>query len=168
MVVRTNAGTDTLRGVRVEPGMLPVMAGESVVYWVHAEEGQFPGPFAYDARTRRTRLLLVPSRRIANEIATLAPDGRHVAYLASDGARRTVYAVVATLPQVVLRGPRLAPAGTDAGFGIFRWLDSNSFEATISLDLRREFRLRASLSPRWLRGDTVPRPRPLMTENEPT
>lgn len=160
VVVRTDRGTDTLPGVRVEAASgVTAVAGDSVVYGISSEVDDKPRLFAYDARTRRTRILAPPANWSAHEGVSFAPGAGYVAYLGrSDGS---TYAAVAKLPggELVLRGAGVAARATDAGVATMRWLDADRFEITIDLDVDpgRAYRVQGSLSARTVSGDTVPR-----------
>lgn len=163
VVVRTTAGVDTLPGVRVNTewgGRPTAVAGDTVVYGVRAEQELFPGLFAYHARTRRVRLLEPPPGWIEHEVAVLAPDARHVAYLGRDDADHTTYLAVAAVPggTVVYRGPGVAALETDAGVGQIQWMGPDRFEATIDLSLETggTHRVRGSIAPVRAEVDTLP------------
>jgi hypothetical protein len=155
--------TDTLPGIRVEGGARGVtaVAGDSVVYGISADVDDPPVLFAYDARTRRTRILKPPADLSPHEGVSFAPGAEHFAYLGSDSANGATYPAVAKLPsgELVLRGAGVAARATDAGVATMRWLDADRFEITIDLenDPARAYRVQGSVAGRRLSGDTVPR-----------
>ena len=160
VVVRTRAHTDTLLGILVDA--LPVVVGDTVVHGIRAEENQFVELFTYDARTRRTRTFPVPADWVPHAVPKLAPDGRHVAYLAQD-AQGQGYGAVATVPdgRVVYRGPPATMLETDAGVDAISWTDADRFEIRIDLSYQvgGTQRLRGTLRPLRVAVDTL-RPLP--------
>jgi hypothetical protein len=133
-----------------------------MVYGLLSRGDSMPGMFAYDARTRRTRILEAPADWLEEEGASFAPDGAHFAYLGGNDTGGGVYAAVAALPggARVLRGPAVAVRETDAGLATMRWLDADRFEVTIDLSTYTggAYRARGSLAARRIDGDTVPSP----------
>ncbi|HEX8209975.1 MAG TPA: hypothetical protein VF584_07295 [Longimicrobium sp.] len=163
VVVRTDRGPDTLPDVRVEAASgVTAVAGDSVVYGISSHADDPPRLFAYDARTRGTRILAPPANWIAHEGVSFAPGAGHVAYLGRDSTDGSTYAAVAKLPSgdLVLRGAGVAARATDAGVATMRWLDADRFQITIDLDadLGRAYRVQGSLAARGISGDTIPRP----------
>ncbi len=160
VAVRTPAHTDTLLGILVDAR--PVVVGDSAVHGIRAEENLFVELFTYDARTRRTRTFPAPAEWVPHAVPKLAPDGRHVAYLAQD-ARGRGYGAVATVPdgRVIYRGPPATMLETDAGVDAVAWTDADRFEIRIDLTHRvgGTQRLRGSLRPLRVVVDTV-RPLP--------
>ncbi|GLC25908.1 hypothetical protein [Roseisolibacter agri] len=158
--VRTPAHTDTLLGILVDAR--PVVLGDSVVHGIRAEENLFVELFTYDARTRRTRTFPTPADWVPHAVPKLAPDGRHVAYLAQD-AQGQGHGAVATVPdgRVVYRGPPATMLETDAGVDAITWTDADRFEIRIDLTYQvgGTQRLRGTLRPLRVDVDTL-RPLP--------
>lgn len=132
VAVRTAAGVDTLPGVLT--AAMPVVVGDSVVYGLRREEDRHVGLFAFDARTRRTRPLPAPPDWVAFAVPRLAPDGRHLAYLAQDSAGRG-HGTVVSVPDGarVYRGPAATMLETDAGVDAIDWPAADRFEIRIDL-----------------------------------
>lgn len=160
VAVHAGAHTDTLLGVLVAD--TPVVVGDTVVHGIRAEENLVVELFTYDARTRRTRTFPAPADWVPHAVPRLAPDGRHVAYLAQD-AKGQGHGVVATVPdgRVVYRGPPATMLETDAGVDATTWADSNHFEIRIDLTYQvgGTQRLRGTLQPLRVVVDTL-RPLP--------
>ena len=160
VAVRAGARTDTLLGVLVDAP--PVVVGDTVVHGIRAEENLFVELFTYDARTRRTRTFPAPADWVPHAVPKLAPDGRHVAYLAQD-AKGQGYGAVATVPdgRVVYRGPAATMLETDAGVDAITWADADRFEIRIDLTYQvgGTQRLRGTLQPLRVVVDTL-RPLP--------
>ncbi len=160
VVVRTPTHVDTLPDVLAAAP--PVVVGDSLVLGIRAEENLVVGLYAYDVRTRRTRRLPAPPDWVPHAVPELAPDGRHVAYLAQSPTGAG-HGVVATVPdgRVIYRGPPATMLETDAGVDGIRWEAADRFE--IRLDLTYQVggtqRLRGTLSPLRVVVDTV-RPAP--------
>ena len=156
VVVRAAGRTDTIPGVLV--AQLPIVVGDSVVHGLRAEDERVLGPFAYDVRARRVRLLPTPPDWVPHAAPQLAPDGRHVAYLAQapSGAG---YAAIARVPDggVVLRGPAATMRETDAGVDAIAWTDPLHVEVRIDLSAVTggTQRVRGTVTPPTLVVDTV-------------
>jgi hypothetical protein len=159
-VVRSAGRVDTLAGILVAE--LPVVASDGVVYGIRADEERAAGLFAYDPRDGRLRLLPTPTDWWESATPRIAPDGRHVAYLAQKGDGHG-YAAVAALPsgEIVYRAPAVAMLETDAGIDEIHWPDNEHFEVRIALSFAvgGTLRVRGSVRPAAARVDTL-RPPP--------
>ncbi|MGZ8412722.1 MAG: hypothetical protein ACXW05_08315 [Gemmatirosa sp.] len=155
VAVSTGRWVDTLPDILVADR--PVIGDSGVVYGVRAEEDQAVGLFAYEAATRRVRALPVPAGWWAATSPQLAPDGRHVAYLAQEAGGES-YAAIAALPsgQVIYRGPRAVLLETGAGVDEIRWLDARRVEILIDLSAATGGvqRVRGAVAPLALQVDT--------------
>ena len=155
VVVRAGRRTDTIPELLT--GQLPIVIGDSVVHGLRAEHERVLGPFAYEVRTRRLRVLPTPPDWVPHAAPQLAPDGRHVAYLAQapEGAG---YAAVARVPdgRIVLRGPPATMRETDAGVDVIAWTDPLHVEVRIDLSAATggTQRVRATLVPPTVVVDT--------------
>lgn len=155
VVVETATRVDTLPDVLVSDR--PVVGDGGVVYGIRAEEEQAAGLFAYDATTRRVRALPLPAGWWAATSPRLAPDGRHVAYLAQDAGGAS-HAAIAALPggESIYRGPSVVVLETDTGVDEIRWLDARRIEIAIHLSVAvgGVQRVRGTVAPLALRVDT--------------
>ncbi len=156
VVVRVGPRTDTIPGVLT--AQLPVAVGDAVVYGLRSEDERVLGPFAYDVRARRLRVLPTPPDWVPHAAPQLAPDGRHVAYLAQapSGAGHAAVARLAD-GHVVLRGPAATMRETDAGVDVVGWTDAQRFEVRIDLSAATggTQRVRGTLTPPALAVDTL-------------
>jgi hypothetical protein len=161
VAVRAGGQVDTLDGILT--AWTPVVAGDSVVHGIRAEESRVVGLFAHDVRTGRTRLLPPQPEWVSHAVPRIAPDGRHVAYLAQ-AATGIGYGAVATLPdgRVIYRGPPAELLETDAGVDTIEWLDAGRFVMLFDMSYRvgGTQRLRGTVDPLRVDVDTVPRAAP--------
>lgn len=157
VVVVSGGRRDTVPGVLVADR--PVVGPDGAVYGIRAREELAPGLFAYDPATRRVRALPTPEGWWESTAPRLAPDGRHVAYLAH-GTDGTGHAAVAALPggQVVYRGPRAVLRETGAGVDEITWPTPRRFEIRVYLGgaAGGVQRVRGSVAPLAVRVDTLP------------
>lgn len=161
VVVRTGGRADTLADVLT--AWTPVVAGDSVVYGIRAEESLVVGLFAHDVREGRTRILPPLPEWVSHAVPRIAPDGRHVAYLAQSGTGAG-YGAVATLPEgrVIYRGPPAQLLETDAGVEAIEWVDARRFEMLVDMSylVGGVQRLRGTVDPLRVDVDTVRRGAP--------
>lgn len=159
VAVRAGGRVDTLADVLVAEA--PALAGDTLVVGVAAEEDRVAGLFVHDVRAGRTRRVALPAGLVPHGRPAVAPDGRHVAYLAQT-PEGMGYGAVATVPEgrVVLRGPPAPMLETDAGVDGVAWHDAARFEIRIDLSYRvgGTQRLRGSVVPPRLDVDTLPAP----------
>jgi hypothetical protein len=157
VVVVHGGRQDTVPGVLVADA--PVMGADGAVYGIRAREELAVGLFAYDVAARRVRALPTPEGWWESTVPRLAPDGRHVAYLAF-GTDGTAHAAVAALPggQVVYRGPRAVLLETGAQVDEITWLSPREFEIRVYLGGAAGGiqRVRGSVAPLAIRVDTLP------------
>lgn len=162
VVVVHGGRQDTVPGVLVADP--PVVGPDGAVYGIRAREELAIGLFAYDVAARRVRALPTPEGWWEPTVPRLAPDGRHVAYLAhgTDGTDGTAHAAVAALPggQVVYRGPRAVVRETGAGVDEITWSTPREFEMRVYLGgaTGGVQRVRGSVAPLAIRVDTLPEP----------
>lgn len=129
--VRSGARRVVLPGVLTDGEPVVTAAGEVLGFaW---EEDRVVAGFAYDARTGRTRRLRLP--RDVNPVLsapTLAPDGRHLAYVVTPGDA-TGWAVVRTWPEgrLVFRSAVVEVPATDSPGNFTRWLSPDSAEVFV-------------------------------------
>jgi hypothetical protein len=160
VVVAHEGRQDTVPGVLVAER--PVVGPDGAVYGIRAQEERAVGLFAYDVATRRVRTLPTPEGWWPSTVPRLAPDGRHVAYLAG-AADGTGHAAVAALPsgRVIYRGPGAVLLETDAGVDEIAWPTAERFEVRVYLGGTTDGvqRVRGSVAPLAVQVDTVPVPR---------
>ncbi|HYW32445.1 MAG TPA: hypothetical protein VE869_13115 [Gemmatimonas sp.] len=157
VTVSTARWVDTLPDILVADR--PVVGDDNrVIYGLRAIEEQVVGLFLYEAATRQVRALPVPKGWWPATSPRLAPDGRHVAFLAQD-ANGESYAAIAELPggKVIYRGPRATLLETDTGVDDIRWIDANRVEIMIDLSVATGGvqRVRGTVAPLALQVDTV-------------
>jgi hypothetical protein len=157
VVVVHGGRQDTVPGVLVADR--PVVGPDGAVYGIRAREELAVGLFAYDVAARRVRTLPTPEGWWESTVPRLAPDGRHVAYLAH-GTDGTGHAAVAALPggQVVYRGPSAVLLETGAQVDEITWLSPREFEIRVYLGgaTGGVQRVRGSVAPLAIRVDTLP------------
>jgi len=132
VVVRAGEHADTLPGILVAKA--PVVGPDEVVYGIRADGDLAEGLFAYDSRSRQVRSLPTPADWWEPTAPAIAPDGRHVAYLARTG-EADGYGAVTALPsgRIVYRGPTVTMLETDAGVDAIHWTDAVHFDIRIAL-----------------------------------
>ena len=133
VTVRSAARTDTIPGILVED--LPVLGADGRVYGIPWDENEAAGLFMYDPATRHATRVPNPDGWWESGTPAVAPDGRHVAYLARTG-EGTGEARVAAVPsaRVVYRGPEADLLPSDAGIDQIAWPDADHFEVRIQLE----------------------------------
>lgn len=160
VVVRSATRTHTLPGILAATP--PVVVGDSLVVGIRAEENRVVGLFTHDVRTGGTRAIPAPPDWVSHAVPALAPDGRHIAYLAQLPTGEG-QGVVATVPagRVVFRGPPARMLETDAGVDGIAWTDATRFEIRVDLTYQvgGTQRLRGTLAPLRVVVDTI-RPAP--------
>lgn len=159
LVVVSGERRDTVPGVLVADP--PVVGPDGAVYGIRAQDELALGLFAYDVATRRVRTLPTPEGWWESTVPRLAPDGRHVAYLAH-GTDGTGHAAVAALPggQVVYRGPRAVLQETGGGVDEITWSTPRRFEIRVYMGGATGGiqRVRGSVAPFAVQVDTLPEP----------
>jgi hypothetical protein len=156
VAVRAGGRVDTVADVLVAEA--PVLAGDTLVVGVAAEEDRVAGLFVHDVRAGRTRRVALPPGLVPHGRPALSPDGRHLAYLAQT-PEGMGYGAVATVPagRVILRGPPAPMLETDAGVDGVAWSDAARFEIRVDLSYRvgGTQRLRGTVAPPRLEVDTI-------------
>jgi hypothetical protein len=149
-------------GIDVLPGILthytPVMSGDSLVIGVVAEENANPGLFVFDVKRRKLRPRPHLEGWFQYQGPAIAPDGRHIIYLARQGD--LFRGIVAQLPNgnVIYRGPLVSALETDVGVDRTEWRSATEFQMTIDLSFKigGSVRMRGTLSPLKVVVDTLP------------
>lgn len=122
---------DTVPGVLTAEPPVVTAAGEVLGFaW---EEDRIVAGFAFDPRTHRTRRLRLPRDFSAVfSAASLAPDGRHVAYVVTPGDA-TGWATVRSWPagRPVLRSAPVEVPATDSPGNLTRWFSADSAEVFV-------------------------------------
>lgn len=129
--VRTGARRVVLPDVLTDANPVVTAAGE-VLGFVWKEDRVVAG-FAHDARTGRTRRLRLPDDFSAVFSApSLAPDGRHLAYVVTPGDAAG-WAAVRSWPagRLVLRSVPVEVPATDSPGHFSRWLSADSAEVFV-------------------------------------
>lgn len=159
VAVVSATGADTIPGVVTD--VLPVTAGDTMVYGLRSREGLHVGLFGYDVRSRHVLEIAAPVGWVASSEPALSPDGQYVAYVAADSATGS-YGAVARVPSgaVVYHGPVVASRETDARVDDVRWTGLGRFEIRIDLPLevRGTHRISGRVAPPCATVDTVPEP----------
>jgi hypothetical protein len=160
--VRVGARVDTVPGVlTAEPPV--VVDGARVLGFVY-EDDQVVSGFRYDVGTGRREILALPDDFSgAFSVPSLAPDGRHIAYVvaAGDGVG---WGVVRTWPgrEPVLATARVEVPATDAPGNFTRWISADTAEIFVETGPSTGvewYRVRASVARRaTVAADTVRTP----------
>lgn len=156
--VRTGARLDTIP--RVTTYQLPQIIGDTILAGLAYKDDGVVAGYVYDPRTRRiTRTPMPADLNPSLSAPSLAPDGRHLAYI--EFTREGGRGVVRTWParERVLLTRTVGVPGTDAPGGHWiRWLGRETLEIYIETDAADStwYRIRASLDPaRIIAADSV-------------
>lgn len=129
--VRVGDAADTIAGVLTAEH--PIVVGARVLGFAYRDD-EITGAFEYDAAHRLLKWdALPPSFSAYFSAPSLAPDGRHIAYIVVPG-NDTAWAVVRTWPggAPVWRSSAVEVPATDAlGGNLTRWLSPDTAEVFI-------------------------------------
>lgn len=160
--LRSGALVDTVPGVLTAE--LPIAVGARVLGFAYRDD-EITGAFEYDAAHRRLKWdALPPDFNGYFSAPSIAPDGRHIAYIVEPG-NDTAWTVIGTWPggSPVWRSASVEVPATDfLGGNLTRWRSRDTAEVFIESGFSTGtewFHVLVSVRPaRLLRADTVRRP----------
>jgi hypothetical protein len=154
VAVVTTRGEDTVPDIRANAP--PLVLGDSIVTGVAYEGGTATGVFEYRLSTRRLKRRELPadvSRAFYN--LALAPDARHLAYVADSAD--FLAAVVRAWPAgpLVARSPWARGYPSDVDFNHAHWSTADAFTVAFRAEDGQWIRLRGTVRDGRFRVDTL-------------